>query len=169
MSRSTIPQSSVPVVDVPRGVRLTAQGRQALTERLERLRGDVLGQLRPHLIGPERDERDVAEFERTLAEIARLEAVLASAEPLERPAGGRSARVQPGSMVEIQAPAGKGSATTRVILVHPEEATIDEERISWDSPLARALLGATAGDRVRVQSPRGPWTCTVVKVMRPPA
>lgn len=142
---------------------LTEAGRHALEERIVRLRTDVLDPLRPHLIGPERDERDVAEFERALAEIERLQAVLAASVELPKPATGRRARVAPGALVEIRDRAGE---VVRVRPVHPEEATIDDERISWDSPLGKALLGAAVGDRLEVPSPRGAWTCEVVKISR---
>jgi transcription elongation GreA/GreB family factor len=142
---------------------LTEAGRRALEERITRLHTDVLDPLRPHLIGPERDERDVAEFERALAEIERLQAVLAASVELPKPPTGRRARVAPGALVEIRDRAGE---TVRVRPVHPEEATIDDERISWDSPLGKAVLGAGVGDHLEVPSPRGSWTCEVVKISR---
>ena len=166
---------------LPRGIVLTSEGRAAISERVDHLRVDVLDRLRPHLMGPERDERDMAEFDRTLAEVSRLEGVLAAAQPMPATKGGRGARVQAGSVVEIESANASGPVKsrgarsrssaqpvitrTRVRLVHPEEATIDEERISWDSPLARALLGAGAGDIVEVASPRGPWACSVLRVV----
>ncbi len=142
---------------------LTEPGRRALEERLERLRTDVLDPLRPHLIGPERDERDVAEFERALAEIERLQAVIAASVQLPAPPTGKRARVAPGALVEIRDASGD---KVRVRPVHPEEATIDDERISWDSPLGSALLGAAVGDRLEVPSPRGSWSCEVVRITR---
>lgn len=142
---------------------LTDVGREALRERIARLQSDVLDPLRPHLIGPERDERDVAEFERALAEIERLEAVLAASVDLPTPPTGKRARVAPGALVEIKDPAGD---KVRVRPVHPEEATIDDERISWDSPLGKALLGAAVGDVLTVPSPRGSWACEVVRITR---
>ena len=54
---------------LPRGIVLTSEGRAAISERIDHLRVDVLARLRPHLMGPERDERDMAEFERTLASL----------------------------------------------------------------------------------------------------
>ncbi|MFZ9988022.1 MAG: GreA/GreB family elongation factor [Candidatus Nanopelagicales bacterium] len=142
---------------------LTEAGRLALENRIERLRTDVLDPLRPHLIGPERDERDVAEFERTLAEIERLDAVIAASVALPTPPTGKRAKVAPGALVEIRDGAGE---KVRVRPVHPEEATIDDERISWDSPLGRALLGAGVGDTLTVPSPRGAWTCEVLRISR---
>lgn len=142
---------------------LTEAGRRSLEERMERLQVDVLDPLRPHLIGPERDERDVAEFERALAEIERLQAVLAASVELPKPPTGKRARVAPGALVEIRDAAGD---TVRVRPVHPEEATIDDERISWDSPLGQTLMGAAVGDQLEVPSPRGSWTCEVMRIMR---
>jgi transcription elongation factor GreA len=142
---------------------LTEVGRQALEQRMERLRSEVLDPLRPHLIGPERDERDVAEFERALAEIERLQSVIAASVELPKPPTGKRARVAPGALVSIKDAAGE---TVRVRPVHPEEATIDDERISWDSPLGRALMGAGVGDRLEVPSPRGSWSCEVVRISR---
>jgi transcription elongation GreA/GreB family factor len=142
---------------------LTEEGRRALEERMERLRTDVLDPLRPHLIGPERDERDVAEFERALAEIERLQAVVAASVELPTPPTGKRARVAPGALVEIRDASGD---KVRVRPVHPEEATIDDERISWDSPLGSALLGAAVGDLLEVPSPRGSWSCEVVRITR---
>ena len=130
---------------------------------MDRLRTDVLDPLRPHLIGPERDERDVAEFERALAEIERLQAVVAASVELPKPATGKRARVAPGALVEILDASGD---KVRVRPVHPEEATIDDERISWDSPLGRAIMGAAVGDMVEVPSPRGAWTCEVLRITR---
>lgn len=142
---------------------LTVPGRTALAERIARLHTDVLDPLRPHLMGPERDERDVAEFERALAEIERLEAILAASVELPTPPTGRRARVAPGALVQIQDASGD---VVRVRPVHPEEAAIDDERISWDSPLGKALLGAAIGDTLEVPSPRGTWTCQVLRITR---
>lgn len=142
---------------------LTDAGRRGLEARIDRLRSDVLDPLRPHLIGPERDERDVAEFERALAEIERLQAVIAASVELPKPPTGKRARVAPGALVEILDVSGD---KVRVRPVHPEEATIDDERISWDSPLGRAIMGAAVGDVVEVPSPRGAWTCEVLRITR---
>jgi transcription elongation factor GreA len=36
--------------------------------------------------------------------------------------------------------------------------------VSPDSPLGRALLGASVGDTVEVEAPRGSWSARVVSV-----
>ena len=164
-SSSTKSPVSADVSLIPAGISLTAQGRDLLEERVERLRVDVLDRLRPHLMGPERDERDVAQFERTLAEVARLEGIIAAAAMLPAPATGKTARVVPGALVEVETDA-QPSERMRVRIVHPEEAVLDDERISWTSPLAKALLGATVGEACEVTSPAGTWTCVVRRIAK---
>ena len=46
-------------------------------------------------------------------------------------------------------------------VVHAAEADAHQNRISTQSPLGRALLGARPGDRVTVLAPAGPYTCVV--------
>lgn len=145
-------------------VALTDHGRKLIAHRIHGLRRDVLDQLRPHLMGPDRDPRNVADFERALEEISRLEGLLASAERLPEPATGRRAVVSRGSLVWLRAQ--DTGERIEVRLVHPEEAALDSERISWDSPLAVAILGARTGDVRTVESPRGRWTCEVRRILR---
>jgi transcription elongation factor GreB len=49
-------------------------------------------------------------------------------------------------------------------IVGIDEANASEGRISWISPLARALLKAREGDTVRFQSPAGPRELEVVEI-----
>lgn len=56
-----------------------------------------------------------------------------------------------------------GSGHT-VQIVGVDEANASEGRISWISPLARALLKAREGDTVRVQSPAGLREIEVIEV-----
>ncbi|TEX49358.1 MAG: hypothetical protein B7C55_13025 [Actinomycetales bacterium mxb001] len=153
------------VSSIPTGLALTAEGRRMLQDRVERLHVDVLDRLRPHLMGPDRDERDVAQFERTLAEVARLEGIIAAAAELPAPATGKRARVAPGALVEAETDS-QPAERMRVRIVHPEEAVLDDERISWTSPLARALLGAQVGEACEVSSPTGTWTCVVKRIAK---
>jgi transcription elongation factor GreB len=55
-------------------------------------------------------------------------------------------------------------AAHTVQIVGVDEANASEGRISWISPLARALLKAREGDTVRVQSPAGLREIDVVEV-----
>lgn len=149
-------RTSSTAVDVR--VPLTDEGRRLLAERLDLMRGVSLPLLRPLLVAPDRDERDVAHFERLMAEALRLDALLASAGPVPAVPEGM---VGLGSRVLIELPDGP-----QVWLrpVHPAEAHLDEERVSCESPVAVAILGARAGDEIAVRGPSGRWLCRVVDV-----
>ena len=138
---------------------LTADGYRLLEERLADIVERRLPELRPLLVERERDERDVALFESLLAEESRLRALLAQADILEtsEPVTG----VAIGVRTRVRLADG---SLAWVRPVHPEEAHLDDERISLSSPLGAALLGAVPGDRVVVSAPVGSWTCTVEQV-----
>ena len=52
--------------------------------------------------------------------------------------------------------------TVRIVGV--DEADIDQGKISWISPIARALLKARVGDTVEVRTPAGPEPIEVVSI-----
>lgn len=120
-----------------------------------------MAELQPYLMGPERDERDVAIFETLLLEAADLEGLLAEAETLEMADDPEDVRL--GARVLITMPDG---TSEWVRPVHPAEATVDSERISIDSPLARALQGAGVDDVVVVPAPTGDWECRIEAIER---
>jgi transcription elongation GreA/GreB family factor len=137
-------------------VYLTREGHDLLEQRLADIRDRRMAQLQPHLMGAERDERDVAAFEALLVEAAELDALLAEATVIDLEED--PDRVDLGVRVLIAFPDG---ATEWVRPVHPAEATVDSERISLESPLALALQGAMVGQRVTVAAPTGDWECEV--------
>jgi transcription elongation factor GreB len=145
----------------PEPPRLTDDGRALLQERLHRLRSEVLAELRPLLADTARDERLVRDFERVLGEADRLEAVLTAATPLPPTPPDR---VAPGSRVLIELSDGSQEL---IRIVHPVEAALDDERVSWDSPVASALLGARIGEAVVVRAPSGRYAARVLDL--PPA
>jgi transcription elongation GreA/GreB family factor len=49
-------------------------------------------------------------------------------------------------------------------IVACHEADVSRQQISEDCPFARALLGHQAGDQVRVQSPEGRRSVTILHV-----
>jgi transcription elongation factor GreB len=51
-----------------------------------------------------------------------------------------------------------------VSIVGADEVDTDRGRVSWLSPIARALLRAEAGDEVRLQTPGGPEPIEVVAI-----
>ncbi|MBU6474847.1 MAG: transcription elongation factor GreB [Alphaproteobacteria bacterium] len=54
-----------------------------------------------------------------------------------------------------------------VTLVGPDEADVAKKKISWLSPVARALLKAQAGDEVTVRTAAGTETLEVISVNYP--
>ena len=140
---------------------LTQQGFDELADRVRRIREDQLPALRPSLIERERDERDVAEFERLTLEADELEAFLAESTIIVPKGEGFDGRVEAGVRVRIRLDDG---SVAWVRPVHPREAFLDDERISIESPLARGLLGARAGSTVWVGAPTGIWACEVLEV-----
>nr|WP_242530779.1 transcription elongation factor GreB [Roseococcus thiosulfatophilus] len=56
-----------------------------------------------------------------------------------------------------------------VTIVGMEEADATQGRISWVSPVARALLGKTVGDVVKLRTPAGLEEIEVVAIAYPPA
>ena len=151
--------STVPAQDRPR---LTAQGRQQIQERIDEIQHARLEELRPLLAERERDERDVATFERLLAEALELQALIDAADVLpaidEATFDGRLAL---GMRARITVADG---SEAWVRPVHPGEAHLDDERISMDSPLALALLGARVDSTVWVAAPSGLWNCQVLEI-----
>jgi transcription elongation factor GreA len=91
--------------------------------------------------------------------IQSLEAQLANAEVTETSADGS---VDVGSRVSYRdMVAGK---QLEVTVVHPLEASVPEGRISAESPVGKALLGAREGDTVSFESPRGERELEVLSV-----
>lgn len=140
-------------------VRLTAEGRARLQERMSELADNVLPAMRPLLVEDERDERVVAEFERLQAEHDRLGVLLGTSGDIDPSTLGDA--IDLGSRVAISGADGE----RRVVrIVDPVEAFLDDERISSTSPLAMALMGHVVGDTCEVHAPSGVWTATVLAV-----
>jgi transcription elongation GreA/GreB family factor len=140
---------------------LTPGGYASISARIDQIRELRLPELRPLLIERERDERDVAEFERLLAEADALDALLAEAGVMTDDPDAFEGRVELGMRVRVTLADG---SETWVRPVHPAEAFLDDERISVTSPLATALLGARASHVVWVDAPSGVWACTVLEI-----
>ena len=74
----------------------------------------------------------------------------------------RQVEVQVGAQVTVRDADGE----TAFWLVPPEESNPTHGRVSTDSPLGRAVLGACPGDEVRFRAPGGVKIATVVAVER---
>ena len=57
-----------------------------------------------------------------------------------------------------------GGHSTTYDIVFPGDGDPTRGRISADSPLGKAILGAEAGDVVHVTAPSGGWSVTVISV-----
>jgi transcription elongation factor GreB len=76
-------------------------------------------------------------------------------------AGRAPDRVFFGATVTVASPQGDERVVT---IVGIDELDAGDERISWRSPLAVALLKARVGDTVTVRTPRGPERLEVVAI-----
>lgn len=140
---------------------LTREGYDLILNRISDIQDRRMAELRPLLVEHDRDERYVAEFEALLAEVAEWEALIALAEVITVDTTTYDGRVGLGIRVEVAYPDG---GTTWVRPVHPQEAFLDDERISIASPLGSALVGASVGDVLTIEAPMGSWNCTVASI-----
>ena len=123
---------------------LTADGARRLRAELERR-----VERRARVVGDSADSK--LELQKIDQHIAALQAVLDSAvvtSPPERPWD----EVRFGASVKVRDTAGEES-TYRIVGV--DETDIDRDWVSWVSPIARALLNARVGQRVRFRVPAG--------------
>jgi transcription elongation factor GreB len=100
-----------------------------------------------------------ADQRKTESAIRRLEQTLDSVIVAEIPANRE--KVAFGAIVMVRHGNGEEAAYH---IVGIEEADPERGAISWLSPLARALLSRTAGDKVRFQSPAGDENLTILTV-----
>lgn len=142
---------------------LTAEGREKMEKELEYLRTvrrqEVAERLKSAIDEGDLSENagyDESKREQAFVEgrIRELEAILANAATLE--AAGPSDVVVPGSAVTVVEDAGDGAEDAETYhIVSAVEADPLNGRISYESPLGRALLGRKRGDRVEVLTPGG--------------
>ena len=142
-------------------VPMTPEGQARLREELKRLMEIELPQVVKD-IGTAREHGDLSENaeyhaarERQgmiVARITHIEQTLSRAEVID-PTKIKSDKVQFGAKLKLSN-VDSGDETLYQI-VGPEEANLDEGRISVASPLARALLGHHVGDEVKVKLPAG--------------
>jgi len=92
------------------------------------------------------------------ARIRMLEDMLANAEVVEAPTGDS---VQVGSKVRFRDDSGQEKEIT---LVHRLEASMAEGKLSAESPVGRALMGASTGDKVSFETPSGAKNVEILSV-----
>ncbi|HYO89063.1 MAG TPA: transcription elongation factor GreA [Candidatus Limnocylindrales bacterium] len=147
---------------------LTVKGLEELESRLKYLketrRPEVAERLRQALEEggdlTENAEYEDAKNEQAFieGEVLRLESILSSAQVIEETKGKKDA-VRVGAHVTI---VEEGSKEKEIYhLVGSAEANPQEGKISIESPLGKAILGAKVGDKVQVNAPEGPITFTI--------
>lgn len=141
---------------------MTPRGAERLRAELAELRRE-----RPRLIaaigqigGSERDvrgeqRRRMRETNRRIEYLSRMHSILEVIDPAQQ----RSDRVVFGATVTVRDQAG-GKRTYQIVGV--DEADSEKGRVSWISPVARALVSARVGDTVTLKLPGGETKLTVL-------
>lgn len=146
---------------------LTLDGRALLEDRATRLRESQIPALRAAVVDGRSDGSARLDLDRALAELDGLEAALAVAGVVPVMKADHS-RVELGDLAMVEFPAANGEPRVeRVRLVDPIEAPLDSERISVESPMGRALLGAQVGQQVAVDAPARRYHVRVLAAVRP--
>jgi transcription elongation factor GreA len=140
---------------------MTKRGAELLRAELQRLKSvdrpsviTAISEARAHGDLSENAEYDAARDRQGFIEarIKDIESKLAHAQIIEPKLVAADGRVVFGATVDVQDQ--DGTATTWQI-VGEDEADIKQGRISFSSPIARALIGKESGESVEVQTPGG--------------
>lgn len=142
---------------------LTPEGMKTLEARLKELTEERRPQVAERLRAAMEEGGDLsenAEYEDAKneqafleGEIQRLETILRSAQLIEEPGKGKKDTVFLGAHVTV---IEQGSKEKEIYhIVGSAEANPDQGKISVESPLGKALIGAKLGDKVNVHAPAG--------------
>ena len=93
------------------------------------------------------------------ARIRMLEDLLANAEVVEAPSGDT---IGVGSVVRFRDE--ESGEEKEITLVHRLEASMAEAKLSAESPVGRALMGASEGDEATLETPGGAKRLTILSV-----
>jgi transcription elongation factor GreA len=150
---------------------MTLRGAEALRSELKRLKSEdrprvikAIAEARSHGDLSENAEYHAAREQQGFIEgrISEIEAKLSTAEIIDPSSMSNSGKVIFGATVELE-DQGDGKSISYQI-VGEDEADIKSARISITSPIARALVGKSAGDVVDVTAPGGTHSYEIVKV-----
>jgi transcription elongation factor GreA len=161
-------------------VPLTIRGAERLREELKRLKQverpkviAAIAEARAHGDLKENAEYAAAREQQGFIEgrIKDIDGKLSNAEIIDVTKLGKGGKVVFGATVvveEIAAKPAKGKAAKPVSItwqiVGEDEADIRQGRLSFNSPIARALIGKTEGDEVGVQTPSGMKEYEIIEV-----
>jgi transcription elongation factor GreA len=147
---------------------LTDEGMKRLKDELEALRerlsAKVAEQARARAVAtdPQTAERLSAEVAHLRARVVRLQEAIDRAEIRDLPDRGPAA-VGIGSRVRARWDDGRMST---YLIVGLAEADPRSGRLSYESPVAQALIGKRQGERVEVEAPGGRWQLSILPVRR---
>jgi transcription elongation GreA/GreB family factor len=144
------PVSSEPNYVTPAGLAILRSKVEKLHDEHVRLKGAEEEFDRPRLAEVERDLRYYQ---------ARLEAAVlvdVSRQPRDEVHFGASVKTE-----------DEGGAVHSIAIVGEDEADAPRGRVSWQSPLAKALMGAKVGDTVTWNRPAGSTTLNVLEIHYP--
>lgn len=151
---------------------MTAGGAQRLQEELTRLKNverprisAAIGEARAHGDLRENAEYHAAKEQQGMVEarIRDLEFKLSHADIIDVQSLNAAGRVVFGATVDLYCQTE--DAELRYQIVGEEEADIREGRISIASPIARALIGKSEGDEIRVRAPGGDRVYELLQVL----
>jgi transcription elongation factor GreA len=140
---------------------MTTRGAELLRAELQRLKAverpsviTAIAEARAHGDLSENAEYDAARERQGFIEgrISEVEAKLGNAQIIDPKLLDADGRCVFGATVDLEEQ-GKGTVTYQI--VGDDEADIKQNRISINSPIARALIGKEAGDIVDAQTPGG--------------
>jgi transcription elongation factor GreB len=156
-SDDTAPVLQRPISALPPGVKnyITTAGAKRLEDELKQLREGE----RPRVVASN-DPARAELLQKIDQRIAYLDNSLQTAEVV-------SASTQPNDKVRFGATVAvrdKNGVETKYRIVGVDETDIDRDWVSWRSPIARALLNATVGQRVKFQIPAGAQEWEVVSI-----
>lgn len=151
---------------------LTQQGAQKLREELRRLKQEerpkatrAIAEARAHGDLGENAEYHAAREQQSFLEgrIQKLEQLLSSAEIIRPASLGPQERVVFGSTVALLETETERKHRYRI--VGEMEADINQNLLSVNSPIARALIGHTPGEEVSVQTPGGEVYYEILEIL----
>ncbi|MDB6058599.1 MAG: gramicidin synthase [Verrucomicrobiales bacterium] len=146
-----------PMSPLPPGVKnyITAAGAKRIEDELKNLREIE----RPRAV-TSNDPGKAELLQKIEMRIAYLDQSLLAAEVVQPPAQSDD-KVRFGATVTVR---DKHGVETKYRIVGVDETDIDRDWVSWRSPVAKALLNATVGQRVKFQIPAGTQEWEIVSI-----
>jgi len=166
MSKAFTKEDDLALPELPKPIALRPPGiRNLITPHGERRLRDALTQLEtergPLFAAPATDTDAKHRLQLLDRKIQQHQESLAAAEVVRSPPPESRDTVQFGARVTLREP---DSSESVYEIVGIDEADFSESRISWLSPLARALIGARIGQQVTFQAPAGPRQLQILAI-----